>query len=361
MKLGLLPGQIAHLTRKSGYFASLFSRPKPFTMSIFPARYSTLSAPALGDYIQQQFGFTDVHCRYQYRNVSDTYNVKAAEGSFILKIFRAMHRSEEEIRGEIALLQYLLQHGIRVAGPVTDLNGEQLLSFQAVEGIRHGVLYYFAPGNPIIEQPDDLVIQSGQFLASLHLQTENLQLPYNRKGYTLDTMLHGPLKAVATAFEKVPADYEWLLEAAAATEQELATLNTAGFSTGYCHYDFMPKNWHHDEEGQITLFDFDFSGPGWLVNDIASYAVYLTLLNPGDEEIKRRLQLFTNSYQQLRPLQADELKALPHLCFLFWTFYLKYQYENFEDHTNVYFGPRYLREWIQRLKNLVADPGKFLF
>ncbi|MGN6419313.1 MAG: phosphotransferase enzyme family protein [Pseudobacter sp.] len=329
-------------------------------MSIFPTRYSTLSAPALGDYLQQQFGFTDVHCRYQYRNVSDTYHVSATEGTFILKIFRAMHRTEAEIRGEIALLQHLLRNGIRVGGPVTDLHGEQLLSFLAAEGTRHGVLYSFAPGGPVIEQSDTQVVQSGQFLARLHLQTEGLQLAYNRKGYTLDTMLHEPLKAVAPAFEKVPADYEWLKEAAAATEQELSKLNTAGFSAGYCHYDFMPKNWHHDDLGEITLFDFDFSGPGWLMNDIASYAVYLTLLNPGEDEIKRRLKLFTDSYQQLKPLQPDELKALPHLCFLFWTFYLKYQYENFEDHTNVYFGPRYLREWIQRLKNLVADPGKFL-
>lgn len=330
-------------------------------MSIFPTRYSTLSAAALGGFLQQQFGFTDVHCRYQYRNVSDTYHVSTAEGTFILKIFRAMHRTETEIRGEIALLQHLLRHGIRVGAPVTDLHGEQLLSFQAAEGIRHGVLYSFAPGSPIIEQSDEQVVLSAQFLARLHLQTEGLQLPYNRKAYTLDTMLHQPLKAVATAFEKVPADYEWLKGAAAATELELAKLHTGGFSYGYCHYDFMPKNWHHDEQGQITLFDFDFAGPGWLVNDIASYAVYLTLLNPGDEEIKRRLKLFTDSYQQLKPLQPDELKALPQLCFLFWTFYLKYQYENFEDHTNVYFGPRYLREWIQRIKNLVADPGKFLF
>lgn len=329
-------------------------------MTIFPTRYSTLSAPAIGQFIQQQFGFTDVHCAFQYRNVSDTYVINAAEGGYILKVFRAMHRSEEEIRGEIALLQHLLQQGIRVAGPVTALNGQLLLSFQAAEGMRHGVLYRFAPGSPVIAQTDELVVQSGQFLARLHLQTEGLQLPYNRKGYTLDTMLHAPLIAVEAAFGKVPADYEWLRQAAAVTLQALNNLDTASFSTGHCHYDYMPKNWHHDEQGQITLFDFDFSGPGWLMNDIASYAVYLTLLNPGDDELKRRLQLFITSYRQLKPLQPDELKALPHLCFLFWTFYLQYQYENFEDHTNVYFGPRYLREWIQRVKKLVDNPGIFL-
>lgn len=321
-------------------------------MTIFPTRYSTLAASALASFIRQQFGFEGVDCRFKFRNVSDTYTVNTAGSAFILKIFRNTHRSQEEIMGEIALLQQLYQNGIRVALPVPDLSGDCLQTFNAAEGIRHGVLYEFAPGSPIIEQADEQVVQCGAYLANLHLQTQQLKLPYNRKEYTLDTLLHQPLQAVAPAFEEsgYPEGYVWLKETAAACYEKLQLLDTSQFSSGYCHYDFMPKNWHHDQQGAITLFDFDFSGKGWLVNDIASYAIYLTLLNPGKEEINRRLQLFIRSYTKIRPLHPQELEALPELGFLFWLFYLQYQYENFEDHTNVFFGPRFLRERIKLME-----------
>lgn len=324
-------------------------------MNIFPTRYSTLAAPALATFIRQQFGFEAVNCRFQFRNVSDTYAVNTTAGKFILKVFRNTHRSQEEIMGEIALLQHLHQKGIRVAVPVPDLTGACLQTFNAAEGIRHGVLYEFAPGSPIIEQLDEQVVLSGEYLANLHLHTQQLKLDHNRKAYTLDTLLHQPLQAVAPAFEEFgyTEGYNWLKKTATACEEKLQQLDTSQFSMGYCHYDFMPKNWHHDDQGAITLFDFDFSGAGWLVNDIASYAVYLTLLNPGKEEIGRRLNLFIQSYSNIRPLHPKELEALPQLGFLFWLFYLQYQYENFEDHTNVFFGPRYLRERIKLMEQYV--------
>ena len=321
-------------------------------MTIFPTRYSTLSAAALGAFIEQQYGISSVQCRYKLRGVSDTYHVQSGDEEFILKIFRPMHRSGEELLGEIALLEYLLQNDIQVAAPVKDLTGNTLQSFQAIEGLRHGILYRFAPGAPIIEQNDEQIIQSARYLANLHLKTENLELPYNRQEYTLESMLHAPLRVIRSAYEyfNLMELYSRLESTAVQQLEALHQLNCSTFSTGYCHYDFMPKNWHHDQKGAITLFDFDFAGKGWLVNDIASYAVYLTLLTPSTPEVQRRCQLFTDEYTKTRPLQPGELKALPALGFLFILFYLKYQYENFEDHTNVYFGQRFLCERIKQIQ-----------
>ncbi len=229
-------------------------------MTIFPTRYSTLSAPALGAFIQQQYGIPAVHCRYKLRGVSDTYHVQSAAGEFILKIFRSMHRSEEELLGEIALLEHLIENDIRVAAPVKDKEGRVLQSFRAIEGIRRGILYQFAPGRPIIEQNDEQILQSAQYLARFHLVTEKLELPYNRKAYTLETMLQEPLRAIRPAYEffNLPEEYRQLEACAAQNLAVLEKLDLDGFSTGYCHYDFMPKNWHHDEEGRDHIIRFRF-------------------------------------------------------------------------------------------------------
>lgn len=315
-------------------------------MNIFPTRYSTFSAQALAKFIQEQYGFSGVRCQYKMRGVSDTYEIWTDTGSYILKIFRPMHRTTEELQGELAFLQYLLEKNIRIAAPVKDLGGNALQSFQAIEGIRHGILYNYAPGRPIIDQTDAEIIGSAQYLATFHQQTEGLTIPYNRQEYTLQSMLHDPLQAIRPAYEQfgLTEEYAKLEQAAGECLKAFEQLDIAQFSKGYCHYDYMPKNWHHDEDGNMTLFDFDFAGDGWLMNDIASYAVYVTLLTSDSDEGKRRLKLFMDEYSKLRPIHPEELKALPHLGLLFILFYLKYQYENFEDHTNFYFGPRFLRE-----------------
>lgn len=315
-------------------------------MTIFPTSYSTLSAAALGEFIQTKYGLSDVQCRYKLRGVSDTYHVRTNEAEYILKIFRPIHRTQEELLGEIELLEKLLQHNIRVAAPISDITGNTLQSFQAIEGVRFGILYAFAPGRPIIEQENQQIIDSAGFLARFHQLSENIQLHHNRKEYTLQTMLHVPMTAIKPAYDyfNMPEAYTRLQKIAAEQLEALNKLNTQHFSTGYCHYDYMPKNWHHDENGQITLFDFDFAGRGWLINDIASYAIYLSLLTSSVPDAQSRLKLFIEEYTKLRPLQTDELKSLPQLGFLFIIFYLQYQYENFDDHTNVYFGPRFLRE-----------------
>ncbi|WP_127127772.1 phosphotransferase enzyme family protein [Pseudoflavitalea rhizosphaerae] len=226
-----------------------------------------------------------------------------------------------------------------------------VINCEGIEGIRHGILYQFATGAPIIEQNDEQTIQSAQYLARLHQKTENLELPYNRKEYTIDSLLHEPLRAIRPACEyfNLTEQYYQLESIAAKQLETLNKLNSSAFATGYCHYDFMPKNWHHDQQGAITLFDFDFAGKGWLMNDIASYAIYLSLLTPDKPDAQRRLQLFVDAYSKIRMLQPEELKALSALGFLFILFYLKYQYENFEDHTNVYFGPRFLRERMKQI------------
>jgi hypothetical protein len=55
-------------------------------MSIFPTQYSTLNASALGIYIAEKYGFTDLSCRLLIRNVSDTYILQDANDRYILKI-----------------------------------------------------------------------------------------------------------------------------------------------------------------------------------------------------------------------------------------------------------------------------------
>jgi Ser/Thr protein kinase RdoA (MazF antagonist) len=324
-------------------------------MAIFATQYSTLSSAALKDRIEKSYGLQGFSCRYLLRGVSDTYILENAHTKYILKIYRSSHRSLNEIRGEIELLALLKERGAKVAYAIADLEGNTYQEFNAAEGIRHGVLFSYAPGKNIMDLTEKHMAIIGYEMAFNHNITSSVKLAYERKAYTIDTTLTQPIAVLEPAFKEYPEGYTYLKGTAARVAQALQAMNTNRFSYGYCHYDYLPKNFHFDEHDILTLFDFDFAGPGWLANDLMSFTVYLyfyvAMNKKTIEEAKRDFKVFTEAYRKERPITDEEINAIPLLGFMFWVFYLGFQYENFDDWSNTFFGPRFLRERIATIKH----------
>jgi len=330
-------------------------------MAPFPTQYSTLSAVALKDHVAAAYALQLCAGRYLLRGVSDTYRLESSTAQYILKIYRNTHRSRSEIEGEVALLLHLHAHGSPVAPPLPDQDGEYLQAFEAAEGTRYGVLFAFAPGQPVFDLSDAQVQQVGREMARLHNLTAQITLSHPRPEYNLATTLTQPLQRLAPVFAayEYPEGHAYLTETAAFATARLAALDTAAFSYGYCHYDFLPKNFHFDAQDQLTFFDFDFAGRGYLVNDVMTFFMHYFLhtitKRLSREEADRAFQLFIASYRQVRPLSDEELAAMPYLGFAWWLFYLGFQVDHFDDWSNSFFGPRYLRDrvglirqWLER-------------
>jgi Ser/Thr protein kinase RdoA (MazF antagonist) len=123
---------------------------------------------------------------------------------------------------------------------------------------------------------------------------------------------------------------------------------------GYCHYDFLPKNFHFTAANTITFFDFDFAGKGLLANDITSFYIHFFLetyyQKITQQQADERFAVFVKAYRSVRPLTESELKTISYLGFAFWVFYLGFQYDSFEDWSNFFFGPKFLKERVALLK-----------
>jgi len=52
-------------------------------------------------------------------------------------------------------------------------------------------------------------------------------------------------------------------------------LGRSAFTSGYCHFDFFPKNFHFDGDESITFLILIFFGYGWLVNDVMTLQQHL--------------------------------------------------------------------------------------
>jgi len=323
-------------------------------MTPFPAQYSTLSALALKDYITAAYGINLTSCKFLLRGVSDTYVLEAVDSKYILKIYRDRHRSLTEIQGEVELLNMLKEYGAKVSYPLIDIFGSQMQKFDAAEGTRYGIVLSYAEGKPVLDLNDEQLKTVGREMATVHNITSVVKLNYKRKAYTIDTTLTGPLKVLKPAFADLPDEYTYLKETAMQVIQKLNTFDTKKFSYGYCQYDFLPKNFHFDNNGGITFFDFDFAGQGYLANDLMSFFVHFFMhVFTGkltSEEADRMFKVFIAAYRKVRPVSDDEIKAIPYFGVGFWIFYLGFQYENFDDWSNPFWGPKFIKDRVALIK-----------
>ncbi|WP_118974759.1 phosphotransferase enzyme family protein [Taibaiella koreensis] len=317
-------------------------------MDIFPTQYSTLASGALNLRLQEAFGLKDTHCRLLIRNVSDAYVFGNEAAQYLFKIYRDAHRKPDEIRGEVQLLNALAAGGARVAQPVADRAGHYLQAFQAAEGIRYGVLFTWAPGEVVMAMDKTQLETVGREMARIHQISERIELDHHRSAYTPDTTIAEPLQRIEPAFKGLESAYAYLHQAGDEVYQQLSDMNTEAFSKGYCHYDFLPKNFHFTAAGAITFFDFDFAGKGLLANDIATFFNHFFLEVTAGRltipEAQEALAIFIAAYRRVKPLSDAEIQAIPALGFAFWTFYLGFQYDSYDDWSNFFFGPRFLRE-----------------
>lgn len=293
---------------------------------IFPAIYSTLSPAALELYITEKYSLENVQCRFITRGVGDTYVAENAVQKYVLRVYRSTHRTLSQIEAEIALLTALKDADVSVSYPIADVTGNIIQALDAPEGTRYAVLFTYAPGNAVAVLNKVQLTNLGVEMAKFHNVSSTITLNNSRWQFSAYTKLINPLKMLKEAFGPCPEEFAWLQQIAEKVQKYFDGVDTSAFSRGYCHFDFLPKNFHFDANDNITLFDFDFFGEGWLVNDIMSFWVHLFM----DVYFGRMTQqaaddayaIFIQGYRTARAVSDEELATVPYLSIGFWLFYM---------------------------------------
>lgn len=291
--------------------------------TVFPTVYSTLDPAALAPFIGQQYHLQDVSCQFLVRGVGDTYSVQARDARYILRIYRPSHRTLNDIKAEVELLLKLKDADIPVSYPLPDGDGQYIQELPAAEGTRHAVLFTFAEGRSPVLLSASQLFAFGEQLARFHNVSATLHLKHARWDINLQTTLQEPLERVSSYFQEDPAGLAWLQQAAMEAKDHLIGLN---LPAGYCHFDFLPKNFHFDANENVTFFDFDFFGRGWLIQDIMTFRQQLLLDRLMGrltaDQFKETYDAFLKAYTGIRPLSEAELKAIPWMGLGFWVFYM---------------------------------------
>lgn len=258
----------------------------------------------------QAFDIQDNHIRLLDGFESFIYEFQRNKESFILRIGHNMRRSENLIRGEVDWINYLHQGGASVAKAIFTTEGELVVPLPDGRG-GHFLVTAFEkadgkpPGNE--DWGETLYLQYGRLLGRMHALSKNYspaRLRWKRPEWDEPEMLD--------IESWLPESESLVLENYLILKSHLDDLPKSRESYGLIHQDAHGGNFFVNEEGKITLFDFDDCTYSWYINDIAIVLFYLLVgkENPGPftEEF---MPQFLKGYYLENQLDVSWLKEIP--------------------------------------------------
>ena len=273
---------------------------------MLPIIYSIPAAEQLGELIQKAYPIGEVkHCKLLCRGLNDSFLVETTDSRYIARIYRHGWRSQSDIKYELDVLAHLSAKGIPVSCPKADRHGELLIALNMPEGERHVVLFTYADGQPINADDPEIAREYGRNVARVHCASDDFQSDHQRFALDLDHLIDQPLKDSQSLFVHRKDDFAYLLQLSEKLKQMTHSHISNGLEHGFCHGDFHDFNAHRNEQGVITMFDFDCCGPGWRAYDISVFRWHARLNDKED----LRWEPFISGYLEERPIAAEDIKA----------------------------------------------------
>jgi Ser/Thr protein kinase RdoA (MazF antagonist) len=284
------------------------------TLSIRVQR-SIFNAQDLKQLIQANYYFNGgVHCRLIKSKLSDSYDVWADNQRFIFRIYRHGTRTQNEIEGEVNLLNYLHEMGLIVTVPVQlggrNPTGTSILPINSPEGERYAVLFRYIEGTPLqnVLKPQ-VAAALGGTVAQLHRTLDKLTISYDRPVWNSDTLLRDPVRGLRSAGLLVQRarDLAYLHRITSVLRTKMADLPTTKPDYGLIHADLNLSNIIVLRDGRIGLIDFDFIGEGHRAYDLSVFH-FETRFRQLPEVIT---ESFLEGYNSIRPISEAESSLLP--------------------------------------------------
>lgn len=321
---------------------------KIIQMSHFAVSNSTLASGQLCTFLKKQFDLPENStCKLLKAGINHTYLVDGIHDKFIYRVYSYQWRTEIEILEEIRLLETLKHNHIAVSYALKDAKGNYIQTLEAPEGQRYGVMFSFAYGEKFHNFPKELHEQAGKIMAQMHAVTHRMTL--ERVNYTTETLLDDPLKFIGQFLPGDTDEMRYLLSTKEILVKNIEQADKQGLRNGIIHTDIWFDNLNVFQNKEITIFDFDFCGNGWLVQDVAYYILQIRSTERADEEYEEKKTWFLKGYESISPLTTTEKELIPTLALSCYYFYLGIQCRRFENWSNVFLNEAYLKRFINVL------------
>jgi len=323
-------------------------------MQNFPVISSILSATHVGLFLQDRYHFSaNATCKLLKTGINHSYLITDGERKFVFRLYSLNWRSQTEIGEEIRLLNLLRDNNVPVSYTLKDAAGDYLQELNAPEGNRYGVLFSFAEGEKHLNFSTGLHYKIGETMARIHQVTHNLQL--QRISYTPQVLLQDSFERLKQFLPADTDEMQWMASTQKYLLDELAKTDTSKLRQGVVHMDIWFDNLNITKDGEVTIFDFDFCGNGWLCLDLAYYILQLHSTEKVEAERDEKLKNFLAGYESITKISDEEMRLLPMLGVSMYFFYLGIQCQRFDNWSNVFLNETYLKRFINLLVKKYFD------
>lgn len=318
-------------------------------MNHFPVSNSNLSASHLGLFLQEKYSLSaDTTCQIIKAGINHTYLVSNSTDRYVFRVYSLNWRTITEIEEEIRLLIQLHQHNVSVSYPLLDNQNHYIQTINAPEGNRFAVLFTYAKGEKLHSYSLETHCRIGALMARLHQLTHNQKL--NRVTYTSEIILKDSLEKISRFLPRETDEMYFMHSAQKYLLQEFSTADVKEIRQGIVHLDIWFDNLNITDENQVTLFDFDFCGNGWLCMDVAYYILQLHNIERYEEtQYRPKVESFLKGYESVTPLGDEEKRLLPMLGVSLYFFYLGVQCQRYDNWSNSFLSVDYLKRYINGL------------
>ncbi len=317
-------------------------------MNHFPVTNSNLSAEHLAIFLQENYHLGNiVECKLLRAGINHTYTVFSGINKFVFRVYSLNWRTGTEISEEIKLLNQLKEHQVSVSYPIVDKKENYIQTLNAPEGDRFGVLFTYANGKKQHQFTDDTHYQVGALMAQLHQITLNLSL--KRVDYTPQVILVDSLVQLNNFLPSDTAEMDFMKSAQKYLLNEFSNVNKNEIRKGVVHLDIWFENMNITSENEITIFDFDFCGNGWLCYDLAFYILQIYNIGRYEKDSKLRVESFLKGYESITKISDEEKRIIPMLGVSLYFFYLGIQCQRFDNWSNSFLSEDYLKRYINGL------------
>jgi len=275
---------------------------------------------------------------------NSTFKITTKNGErFALRINVNSTRTLENLKAEIFWVNSI--SNVNVPKPVANEAGEYVTfgNHDASGRSLPAVLYTWLEGEELGDEPTIPQLRAtGAAMARLHQQSAGLELPSGASLPDLSDFLWGSLDFL-TGAQSLSDDEKRLIGNARELIEETVLQLGGQESVQVIHADIHPWNvmWHNDE---VAVFDFDDSGIGLRVQDLATSLYYLD--TPEQDEA------LLDGYRSVTPLPDYTERQMKLLLLQRRLILLNYLYETSNpEHRDML--PKYQVETIRRVCELL--------
>jgi len=230
--------------------------------------------------------------------------------SYVLRLTHSSHRSEKQVEAELDFLQYLKEHGAKIAGPYYSESRKLVEGIRTVDGtFFYASLFAYAKGERVkgdtsIYWGNEFFEAWGKAIGQLHRLTIDYPKTKYRDTWEVEE------KAIIDELddEKVQNIAYILMEEIKALPMEKRTF-------GLMHGDIHQGNFHYDGK-ELTIFDFDDATYNYFIHDLAMVIYYSVLSTAWTEQEKtlfarKQLQVLRKGYELEHQLEESWYESLP--------------------------------------------------